>query len=216
MKPAPKLKRDLLLASGWRISRVRSSLRTRDRAGLIAFIRQRHKERFFDPIQHLREAEKNEQGYGFAIMALCSLLVETIQSYRDGLPTTYRAELGLLRTLKDVPGDYVIPASLRVSGREVFRRFFEHFHDEFDGMSGLKFYKNIRNGLLHQAQTKRGWTIAVRKSCLHSGKVIDRNIFASRLGQAFESYLSELSNREWDNVIWRNVRRKIWWLIRLS
>jgi hypothetical protein len=67
---------------------VRAALRTKDRAGLIDFIRQRHTERFFDPIQRLRGAERNQQGYGFAMMALCSLLIETIQSYREGLPTT--------------------------------------------------------------------------------------------------------------------------------
>jgi hypothetical protein len=66
---------------------VRLCLRTQDGSGLIEFIRQRHTERFFKPIQLLGSAAKNDQGYGFAIMALCSLLVEAIQSYRDGLPT---------------------------------------------------------------------------------------------------------------------------------
>src|SRR5689334_16438417 len=129
MKPTAKFRRDLLLAAGWRISRVRISLRTKDRAGLIEFIRQRHRERFFDPIQQLRNAETGQQGYGFAIMALCSLLIETIQSYRDGLPTTDGRELGRLRALK-VPAEYAIPAGLQVNGTKAFRRFFSRFRNE--------------------------------------------------------------------------------------
>ncbi len=215
MKPIAKFKRDLLLAAGWRVSRVRISLRTKDRAGLIEFIRQRHRERFFDPIQQLRDAERNQHGYGFAMMALCSLLIETIQSYRDGLPTTDGRELVRLRALK-VPAEYAIPIGLRVNGTKAFRRFFSRFRNEFEGMSGVKFYRNVRCGLLHQAQTKRGWTIALHKPSLHEDKVLDRNRFASRLDAAFESYLVELSNRQWDTIVWRNARRKIWWLIRLG
>src|SRR5437660_610686 len=118
MKPKAKIKRDLRLAADWRISRVRTSLRKKDRAGLIEFIRQRHKERFFEPIRQLRTAASNQQGYGFAMMALCSLLIETIQSYRDGLPTTDRGELGRLRALR-VPAEYAIPPG-QISGTEAF------------------------------------------------------------------------------------------------
>src|SRR5690242_18371679 len=77
--PPAKFKNDLFLATGWRISRVRASLRARDRPGLIEFIRHRHTERFFEPIRQLQIANRNQQGYGFAMMALCSLLIETIQ-----------------------------------------------------------------------------------------------------------------------------------------
>lgn len=125
-----------------------------------------------------------------------------------------RIETGL-RALK-VPAAYAIPVGLQVNGTKAFRRFFSRFRNEFDGMSGLKFYRNIRCGLLHQAQTKRGWAIALNKPSLHEDKVLDRNRFASRLDVAFESYLAELSNRQWDTIVWRNARRKIWWLIRLS
>lgn len=191
-------------------------LRTKDSTGLIEFIEQRHRERFFEPIQQLRTSKANAQGYGFAMMALCSLLVETIQSYRDGLPTTNPGELGRLRNLRGVPTAYQLPAKLRVNGAAAFRRFFQHFRRDFDGIGGIRFDKNVRNGLLHQAQTKRGWKIGTGKPSLYAGKTIDRNIFASRLDQAFSSYLAELRSRKWDTAVWRNARRKTWWLIRLS
>lgn len=149
-------------------------------------------------------------------MALCSLLVETIQSYRDGLPTTHAGELKRLRNLKSVPKAYQIPVGLQVYGKKVFRRFFRSFRNEFDGLSGTKFYQNVRNGLLHQAQTKGGWKIGRRKTSLCLSKTIDRDMFATRLKLAFDKYLIELDNSAWDSRLWKHARRKIWWLIRLS
>jgi len=153
------------------------------------------------------------------MMSLCSLLIETIQSYRDGLPSTYSGELKKLSKLKDVPPDYVLPKALDfkdVNSGKAFNRFFRRFRKEFDGMSGKKFYSNIRNGLLHQAQTKRGWTIRMDGPKLHDAKVINRDIFAKRLEQAFQSYLDELTSAKWNSMLCRNARRKVWWLIRTS
>ena len=153
------MKRDPYLAANWRASKVQSCLRRRDKDGLVRFLRERHQERFFRPIGHLKSAPGNMQGYGFAMMALCALLVETIQSYRDGLPTTYDGELRKLRKISRVPPAYKIPLTLQVNGKVTFQRFFRAYRHTFDGLSGARFYRNIRNGLLHQGQTKRGWTL---------------------------------------------------------
>src|ERR1700688_2731733 len=115
---------DLRLASNWPISKVRTCLRRRDRNGLVQFLKERHEERFFSPIRLLKSAPGNAQGYGFAIMALCALLVETTQSYRDGLPTTFRPELDRLRSMPRVPAQYQIPLGLRINGKKAFARFF--------------------------------------------------------------------------------------------
>src|SRR5271156_6025144 len=88
--------KEIKLAHGWPISKVRTSLANAQAIDLASFIRARHGERFFKPIKRLRESLGNNQGYGFAMMALCSLLVETIQSYREGLPTTHQGELNRL------------------------------------------------------------------------------------------------------------------------
>ena len=78
---------DILLAKGWPASRVRMCLRSRDRAGLVRFLRERHCERFFEPIRRIAKARGNEQGFGFSVMALCSLLVRqssvTVMAYRQ-------------------------------------------------------------------------------------------------------------------------------------
>lgn len=188
----------------------------KDRNALVGFIRERHVERFFEPITLLGEAKGNSQGHGFAMMSLCSLLVETIQCYRDGLPTTYGPELNGLKNFRNVPPTYQIPQTLTVNGRNVFRDFFQHYKKELDGIDGVKFYKNIRNGLLHQAQTKGGWRINMARQRLFARRIIDRDKFALGLEQAFDSYLEDLTDARWESDVWTKARRKIWWLIRLS
>ena len=91
-------------------------------------------------------------------MSLCSLLVESIQSCREGLPTTYGPELRWLER-HNPPSQFKIPDDERKNGETVFVGFFKDFADLFPNVSGREFYRSIRNGLLHQAQTKNGWTI---------------------------------------------------------
>lgn len=207
---------DMRLAFNWRVSRVRRCLWKRDRRALVRFIRERHEERFFLPIKRLREAEMNWQGHGFAMMSLCSLLVETIQSYREGLPSTFGGDIAKFKNESHVPKTYQIPATLNVDGIGAFRRFFQDYSAELGGIDGESFYRNVRNGLLHQGQTKAGWKINWGRDDLFANKVIDRDRFASGLEQAFHRYLQDLSASEWNSDIWKSARRKIWWLIHLS
>ncbi|MGH7771433.1 MAG: hypothetical protein ACREQA_04280 [Candidatus Binatia bacterium] len=209
---------DPKLANAWRASKVRRCLRKKERHELVRFLRERHYERFFEPVQCLRKAPSNEHGYGFAIMALCSLLIETIQSYKDGLPTTNPSELDRLRTLRKVPKPYRIPQRLRVNGKKAFQRFFRNYWQHFPGLSGARFYKNVRNGLLHQGQTKSGWLLRRRGStiCDPKTRIVYRENFARELETCFESYMGDLRAHSWKHPTWKNAVRKLWWLIRLS
>lgn len=211
-------KSDPLLANKWRTSRVRRCLRKKETSELVTFLWERHDERFFQPIRNLKSAEGNHQGYGFAMMSLCSLLIETIQSYKDGIPTTSSGELGRLRKLGKVPKQYQIPTGLKVSGIAAFQRFFRSYRAKFPGVSGTRFYKNIRNGLLHQGQTKAGWTLSKSgpQVCDPSGKIICRDNFSEALESCFEDYLDKLRTKSWTHGYWHRAARKIWWLIRLS
>jgi hypothetical protein len=210
------MKCDIYLASNWPTSKVRKCLRKKDKKGLVHFLRERHEERFFKPLRHLKSARGNLQGYGFAMMAVCALLVETIQSYRDGLPTTYYRELNKLRTRAGVPSSYQLPANLQVSGRVIFKRFFHTYRNEFDHLSGVRFYSTIRNGLLHQGQTKAGWTLSKAGPQVWDRKTIFRDNFAEALEGCFKMYLAKLEIQNWNSRLWINTARKIWWLIRLS
>jgi|ERR1044071_450713 hypothetical protein len=212
-------KTDPELARGWRASRVRACLDNQEKEQLIQFIDQRFTDRFFDPIRCLKQSPGNTQGYGFAIMALCSLLIESIQSFRFGLPSTYQRELERLGDFNP-PVAFEVPRNEWLSGRQVFTDFFTSpsYRKLFPGIDGAAFYTNIRNGLLHQAQTKNGWTITIQRKrlCAPKAKVLNRNVFAVRLEKAFRLYLQELRRCEWRDELWTKAARKIWWLARLS
>jgi hypothetical protein len=218
MKPPdenePKLARD------WTVSRVQRCLDSADKQSLILFIEERYRERFFQPIKRLMESPDHLQGYGFAIMALCSLLIESLQCYRYGLPTTYEREYATTLQGFTPPREYEIDRSEHKTGEAAFKDFFEVDDNRalFPGVDGKVFYKVIRNGLLHQAQTKQGWRIRSGHPKLwdNAEKVVDRTKFANALDVAFDKYVEELKAAAWDDDVWLKVRRKIWWLIQIS
>jgi hypothetical protein len=207
------------LATGWSLTRVDTCLNSADKASLVLMIQLRYDERFLQPLRTLRSASGHAFGYGFAIMALSSLLVESLQSYRYGLPTTHDSEYGLLAAFSP-PAQYQIPVAERKSGRQVFVDFFSFppYQTLFPGVDGATFYSMIRNGLLHQAQTKGGWRIRIRQSQMWNtfDKIVDRNKFADAMTCAFNQYIEELNRAAWGDDIWIKTRRKIWWLSKLS
>jgi hypothetical protein len=147
------------------------------------------------------------------------LLIESIQSFRYGLPSTYERELRNLAAFNPPP-IFEVPEKEWRFGRQVFADFFGSPNNQklFPAVDGTEFYKNIRNGLLHQAQTKNGWTITTRQKrlCAPRKKVLNRNIFATRLENAFRQYLQELRQKDWQDDLWTKTARKLWWLLRLS
>jgi len=199
---------------------VQSCLDSPDKDSLVEFVDQRYRERFFEPVEKLMESPSQLQGYGFAIMALCSLLIESLQCYRYGLPTTYEAEYRKSLNAFNPPANYRINPAERKNGKEAFQDFFSlDIHKElFPGVDGVVFYNAIRNGLLHQAQTKQGWRIRSGQPSLwnETEKILDRTKFAKSLEAAFAKYIQELKAASWDDDIWLKARRKIWWLLQLS
>jgi len=207
-------------------------LNTENTGKLRDFLRERYQERYFEPITTLIEGSRgtseqeipNRRNYGFAIMSLCCLLIETLQCYRDGMPTTSETEWnrseekgGVIKRInRTAPCDYKIDGIN--SGEKCFGKFFTQYAQLFPNVDGGDFYKEIRNGLLHQAQTKSGWKIVTYgELCAPSPeKTINRDKFAEALAMCFTSYLRELQNSQWTDDIWKMARRKIWWLTELS
>lgn len=204
---------------GWPLSKVDACLNNRDKDALVKFIGQRYAERFVSAVTTLRAAPGSTSGYGFAIMALCSLLVESLQSYRYGLPTTNIGEFGRLAAFNPPP-EYDVPLQDRKTGTDVFIDFFSFPAHQllFPGVDGRTFYLTIRNGLLHQAQTKDGWRIRTGQAVLWNStdRIIDRNRFADALNEAINKYTQELATAKWDDPVWLRARRKLWWLLRFS
>ena len=216
---------EVRLAFNWSKSRVQECLDKGQRHEIVRFLSERHTQRFFYPIRCLKEAQAGGSGYGFAIMALCSLLIETIECYRQGLPSSSKNDLGSLKTSAanvSAPPEYKLDTLAFPNSGGVFGSFFTRDQHKifFPGVDGKVFYEKIRCGLLHQAQTKDAWRI------VRTGKFwepdptsrINRDEFSERLEDCFKAYLRELDNESnWNSVdLWIPARRKIWWLIQIS
>jgi hypothetical protein len=133
-----------------------------------AFIRQRLRERFIIPIALANPDAK----HGFTTMAVSCLLIETLEAFYQGWTST-----------------------LKHSG-ESFKNFFHRQtrFKEFDtpGMAE-DFYEHVRCGLLHQGETRQGWTI-VRSGSILEGKKINAAKFHGRLAGAIDDYRDDLRN----------------------
>lgn len=214
-------KDDLLLATSWPLKKVRNCLERDDKDELIHFLERRYDERFLTPIRLLTNASGNWHGYGFSIMALCSLLIETIQSLWEGLPSTNKSDLAKLKKGYSPPMGFEVPeVDWPRRGGDLFVAFFSNplFSDLFPGVDGVKFYSGIRCGLLHQAQTKDGFAITAlgQKLWDDNGPTINRDLFSQSVRISFFAYTSLLGMPRVSFERWARARRKIWWMMELS
>lgn len=219
---------DTLLARNWKKSRVLRCHDLREGLELCRFLRERYAERFLDPIECLARSPGNQRGFGFAIMSLCCLMIETLECYRIGWPSSYHGDLrnwGKSSLNTAVPdSDYALQSPYdfnTYSSKQVFEKFFSDPKHQafFPGVEADEFYKSIRCGLLHQAQTMKGWLIVRSGAFWHNTaerRSINRDEFSNRLRQCFDAFVSELEAANWTDPIGRNTRKKIWWLTQTS
>jgi hypothetical protein len=147
----------------------------------IDILEDRIRGRFLDMIARIQSAEFA----GFAILALDCLLAETMQQFRDGL-------------------------SESPSGRGANERFFVKFlrstrFGRFfdDDQKAIMFYKQIRCGILHQAEVKASSLVVidphaplVRLTDDGKGLVINRWLFHQELAACFDEYVRDLRKQQ--------------------
>jgi len=173
-------------------------------AEAIGVFERRMRERFFSSIDALvdvdtkpdraasRPPDKEICTPGFSIIALCCLLIDTLQGFRESLPLTPQP-----------PGPCTFPPGpcIKPPGRtkRKFKEFLGRpaFGGEFDGEPGEKFESGVRNGIFHDAETRQ-WVIwrerPVGKIVApeEDGFALNRNLFYEAVKKEFESYLREL------------------------
>lgn len=163
-----------------RVSYVRAWLAQNDavsKSNLIRLIYHRLHQRYLQPLQHVPKEHKS----GFLMMATACLMIETLQSFYEG----YR----------DTDG----------KGKAAFKDFFEREKDLFPGFADkdLNFYKNIRCGILHQAETTGCFRILREGPLLDmSRRVINANEFLRALEACLDRYIHSLhhSAERWDKA----------------
>jgi len=115
---------------------------------------------------------------GFAVMALNCLLIETLQQFYHGKQKTPSGKVG-----------------------KYFRDFLTttSFGTYFDQEKAERFYDDVRNGILHQAETKGSTKIWIRQGSPlvewtddRKGLAIHREKFSAQLVLEFESYVQRL------------------------
>lgn len=101
----------------------------------IEIFMERIHSRYLEPVDLLIKSDKMrspvERRYGFSIMAIDCILIETLQSFRDGLTDT------------------------KNRSKEMFKKFLterEGFREHFDTAQAERFFYDFRCGILHQAE----------------------------------------------------------------
>lgn len=153
-----------------------------DRDGIADFIYTRFGERYLWPVQ-----KESSVRSGFAMIAIACLMIEALESFRLGLENTKNA------------------------GENTFKSFFANWpeFEEFNPVS-QEFYRNIRCGLLHQAEVTAGWRIRRKGPLLDTdSRVINAKKFLDQLELALSSYCTQLRTSEWEAEIWANFRTKM-------
>ena len=137
-------------------------------------------ERYIEPvdllISHENDKHYSERRFGFTIIAIDCLLIETLQSFISGRRNTKRGE-----------------------GSKVFTEFLTqnpNLGEFFSEEQAARFYREYRNGILHQAQTKNGaliWSEWDVVSEIDGQMIINRTEFHRLIKQDFEHYLGRLA-----------------------
>jgi len=110
---------------------------TQDKDKIADFFYHRMHSRYIKPFQYDNETFKKNYKNGFSIMASCCLLIEAVQSFKNGWETSDK------------------------KSEKAFKEFLQSEKNFKDFNKKEKdFYKNIRCGILHQGETTGGWKIS--------------------------------------------------------
>lgn len=172
------------LADRIAIRQYRKMVADEDRNGIADLVHKRFEERYLDPIL------SGPKRHGFTILAVSCLMVEALESFRQGWPHTDR------------------------KSEAAFCGFFQA-HDEFRDLRPVAhdFYQAVRCAILHQAETTDGWRVRSRSGSLleQQGVVnwIDASEFANRLKVVLKAYCDSLRTADWESPTWKKTRNKL-------
>jgi len=179
---------NVLLSSSVTIAKYRRLEAEKNRAAIADFIVERFTERYITPLRGDPTIK-----HGFCTMAISCLMIEALESFWQGWPDT------------------------RWRSGEAFRSFFQRCSDQglelgnFAGDSlADDFHQGVRCGILHQAETTKGWRIRRRGPLYNpSTKTINATKFHDELEKALQIYCDTLKQADWDSAVWQNLRKKM-------
>lgn len=196
------------------VKNCRDFLKTKDKEKLANFIYDRFYGRYIKPFEHPSDDYIMNYKNGFAIMTSCCLLIETfvsftVKEFRDTEQQSGKTFGHFFTTEKRF-------ADMGIGGRKNDGTI----ANRNDGGLPNDFYVNVRCGILHNAETKNGWTITRDKSEKYfdsKTKVINATKFMNRLKATLNDYRENLLIADFDNDdIWINFKYRLEDLINKS
>lgn len=172
-----------------------SNYKNSDWAIAIDILDKRLSERYVEPVEILQNHEKeksaHEKKFGFTILAIDCLLIETLQSFYEGITdSTGKSKLLFKHFLQQ---------------RDNFKQLF------MDELDVNYFYNNFRCGILHQGQTFKNAKIwAIGNLMVKEGDqvTINRDLFHEAVKKEKDIYIKTLSNRT-DTILLDNFKKKM-------
>jgi hypothetical protein len=155
-----------------------------------------------------KDSDTNIVVPGFAIMALCCLLIETLESFRNS--PAQAAQVGGPCTWPD--GNCIRPQPL---GGKLIREFLKRpsFGEAFtDDKVAKSFVRGVRDGILHEAETRHWviWREEPKDQIIErAGKrySLNRTAFVYALRQEFEAYLADLRDSQKEDLRKRFIKK---------
>jgi len=151
---------------------------------IVEYFHDRLETRYLLPIRAIQSCGR-QVGEGFSMMTIQCALLEFLESTVQGKSYRFDAPAGSNREYS--------------SSSAMFKSFLtrrEPFRNLFTESVAEDFYRNVRCGLLHEAQTKRGWTIAAhcRAQAIidADSKIVYRDNFFNALQLFITRYEQEL------------------------
>ncbi len=160
----------------------------KDKEGISNFIYNRLFSRYIGPYSFDSCEYQKKFKNGFSMMANLCLLIETLQSFKNGW------------------GD-----SDRRSKMAFNQFFYNNAHFEELNKSADLIYKNVRCGILHQGETTGGWKVTREGGSLYDNctNTLNAVIFAERIEKSLSDYRECLNDSDWDSEVWDNFRTKM-------
>lgn len=161
----------------------------------IDIFKKRIASRYLEPVDMLIKKDNDrsptDRRYGFTILAIDCLLIETLQSFREGLNNT------------------------KGKSKDMFVNFLtqrESFRDDFKKDEAERFYYDIRCGILHQAEILGDsllWSVgSVKGKNFNGTPYLNRTKIHELIKKEVDLYCEELRNNSEFNIR-KNFRTKM-------
>jgi hypothetical protein len=172
---------------------------SKNRVAIAQFVYDRFHQRYLLPFEEVPRVANS----GFAQMSVNCLMIETLESFRNGWNDT-------MEDATDAQGN-------KLYGSDIFNNFFTRYEamKEFQGL-GVEFYKSIRCGILHQAESKNGWRIVRTKGAPvldPTNRIIHSTKFRRRIKKCLRAYCDELEIAAETGDTWQNFKTKMAYII---